>query len=80
MTTLLDPQKLDDKGRCCGRKPIHYKRSHPPHNMTPYLWCCRCSAAFDPATGLQIDNWAYRSVGTEGKFVHRVQLFQETQS
>ena len=43
---------LTPNSRCCGRKPIIYKR--PPH-----LFCCRCNAAFDPVSGVQIANWAY---------------------
>lgn len=62
MSNLLAPQKLNDKGQCCGRKPLVYKREG-------ILFCPRCDAAFDPATGRQIDNWAYREVGTEGFFV-----------
>jgi hypothetical protein len=45
-------KSLDDKGRCCGRKPLVYKR--PPH-----LFCIRCDAAFARDTGMQIPNWAY---------------------
>lgn len=53
---------LDDKGRCCGRKPIVYKRS-PTH-----LFCSRCDRAYDPLTKLQVENWAWYQVGS--KFVH----------
>lgn len=42
---------LDDKGRCCGRKPLVYRR--PPH-----LFCDRCCRAFN-AHGRQIENWAW---------------------
>ena len=56
-TMLLTPKRLDDHGRCCGRKPLVYKR-WPAH-----LFCSRCEAAFDTATGQQIDNWAYVRVG-----------------
>lgn len=45
-------KRLDDKGRCCGRKPLVYK-------LPPRLFCFRCDAAFDPGTGKQIPNWAY---------------------
>ena len=44
--------KLDSKGRCCGRKPIVYKRY-------PHLFCCRCNRGFDPVTQEQIVNWAW---------------------
>jgi hypothetical protein len=43
---------LDEKGRCCGRKPLVYKR--PEH----YLFCVRCNARFTP-TGVQEPNWAW---------------------
>jgi hypothetical protein len=43
---------LDGKGRCCGRKPIQYKRP------TPHQFCPRCNRAYDE-DGLQIENWAW---------------------
>lgn len=43
---------LNDRGQCCGRKAIVYKRPH-------HLYCGRCNASFDPADGKQIPNWAY---------------------
>lgn len=46
-------KQLDEKGRCCGRKPLPYKRP-------PLLFCFRCDAAFDVETGGQIENWAYK--------------------
>lgn len=49
-----DPAKvIDDHGRCCGRKPLVYKR--PNHR----LFCTRCNAQFDPASGEQVSNWGY---------------------
>lgn len=62
---MATPKKIDPKGRCCGRKPLHYKRE-------PHLFCCRCNAAFDVTTGEQIANWAYRktSDGFELVFPH----------
>lgn len=53
---IMAPRTLDDKGRCCGRKPIVYKR--PPH-----LFCPRCRASIDPSTGRQIPNWAWYEAG-----------------
>lgn len=50
--TITQAKSLNDRGQCCGRKPLVYKR--PPH-----LFCCRCDASFDPDTGKQIPNWAY---------------------
>jgi hypothetical protein len=52
------PKTLDEKGRCCGRKPIVYKRP-------PRLFCCRCDAAFDTVSGKQIPNWAYPLLSAE---------------
>jgi hypothetical protein len=52
-TARLDAaMALDEKGRCCGRKPLVYKRD-------PHLFCTRCDRAFDPDTGKQIGNWAW---------------------
>ena len=43
---------LDNERRCCGRKPIEYKR--PKHKFCP-----RCDRAYDFDTGEQIPNWAW---------------------
>jgi hypothetical protein len=53
--------RLDDKGRCCGRKPLVYKR--PPS----HLYCFRCDRAYDPDDGEQIDNWAWKK--KDGVFI-----------
>lgn len=40
---------LDDKGRCCGRKPIFYSGGNwrsPP--QAPMHFCTRCSREFGP--------------------------------
>ena len=42
------PKRLDSNGRCCGRKPLKYKRPHV------YLFCDRCGACFDPWTGVEV--------------------------
>jgi len=34
---------LDDKDRCCGKKPLVYKRY-------PHFYCTRCDRAFDLET------------------------------
>lgn len=52
--------KLDEKGRCCGRKPIVYKRDH-------HLFCTRCNREFNPDTHEQIVNWAW--LLADGEFV-----------
>ena len=53
---------LDEKGRCCGRKPSVYR--HPQ----PHLFCWRCDRVFDPETEAQIENWAWRRVGQGARF------------
>ena len=55
-------RSLDDAGRCCGRKPIVYKREH-------FLYCHRCNAAYDLSTKHQKANWAWLAV--EGGFLSR---------
>lgn len=52
---------LDDKGRCCGRKPLVYKNRD--YGTDGFKFCARCNRAFDRHTGEQIQNWAYRLVG-----------------
>lgn len=47
---------MDNLGRCCGRKPIEYKR--PPH-----LFCFRCCRSYDVETKLQQGNWAWVADG-----------------
>ena len=60
-------ERLDDKGRCCGRKPIQYRREHPSNGKSgPYQFCSRCDRAFDPE-GRQMKNWAWR-VGASSLF------------
>jgi hypothetical protein len=49
---------LNDRGQCCGRKPIVYKRPH-------HLYCARCNASFSPETNKQIPNWAYYRLDEE---------------
>lgn len=50
----FDRKTLDERGRCCGCKPHSYKRPQP------YLICLRCNAQYDPRTGEQQENWAYK--------------------
>lgn len=51
--------KLDEKGRCCGRKPIDYKGTGSSPEK-PHKFCTRCDRAYDRITGEQIENWAYK--------------------
>ena len=57
------PKSLDAKGRCCGRKPLLYKRP------TPSLFCTRCDRAYSVDKGEQIANWAYAY--HDGKMIWR---------
>lgn len=55
--------QLDERGRCCGRKPLHYKGGswRSPLNA-PLLFCCGCDREYDPVTKAQRANWAWREV------------------
>jgi hypothetical protein len=55
---------LDDKGRCCGRKPLVYKRS-PAAGEPPQRFCFRCDRAYHLIENRQIANWAYEQT-TDG--------------
>ena len=57
MTLVMPPKSLDDAGRCCGRKPMVYKRPHR-------LFCPRCDAEYKPETGRQQANWCYLAAVT----------------
>lgn len=59
---MTEPNKLDEKGRCCGRKPIVYRRP-------PQLFCSRCDRSFDVDTGLQRENWAWGLI--DGQWVSK---------
>jgi hypothetical protein len=48
--------------RCCGRKPIPYKRDQ-------HWFCARCDAAYRMPDGEQIENWMW--IRAEGGFVPR---------
>ncbi len=57
---ISEAKALDDKGRCCGRKPLVYKRA-------AHYFCDRCDRAFSFTSGKQIQNWAYL-LREDGKF------------
>lgn len=61
---------LDDKGRCCGRKPIHYKG----RLATRQLFCCRCNRSYDVDTKQQRENFAWEKEGARV----RVQAYYKT--
>ena len=50
--------QLDEKGRCCGRKPIVYKGQHSTPEG-PQRYCPRCDRAYHLEENWQISNWAY---------------------
>lgn len=60
--------KLDDMGRCCGRKPLDYTRGYGTSLQAPHKFCTRCDRSFDSDTGDQIENWAWHK-GDDGEFV-----------
>jgi hypothetical protein len=57
--------KLNDRGQCCGKKPLVYKRQG-------MRFCIRCDAAYDLTTGEQIPNWAWQQI--DGGFVRHFEL------
>lgn len=47
-----EPAKLDEKGRCCGRKPHLYKGGSWRSPIDAPVSCCfTCNRNYDPATG-----------------------------
>lgn len=55
--------QLDEAGKCCGRKPIHYKGGSWRSPAHPMKFCDRCYREFNPRTGAQVENWAWRLDG-----------------
>jgi hypothetical protein len=53
--------KLDEKGRCCGRKPLTYKRYRGTDYPAGYF-CSRCSRCYDLVTKEQINSWAWKLI------------------
>jgi len=52
----VSPAKtLGADGRCCGRKPLEYRR-------TGTLFCTRCDREYAIGTGAQQSNWGWRAV------------------
>lgn len=63
---------LDEKGRCCGRKPLEY-RSREPGFPDGHKFCPRCDRAFDREDGSQLPNWAWR-LQLDGTFERNTNL------
>jgi hypothetical protein len=59
--------KLDDKGRCCDRKPLFYKRGW--NNRGPHHFCPRCAREYTEA-GEQRENFHWKEVAP-GSFEKR---------
>lgn len=55
--TIGEERGLDIKGRCCGRKPLLYKRAAGPTHPAGYF-CPRCNRSYD-MEGNQQENWAW---------------------
>jgi len=53
---ITPAKQLNEKGQCCGRKPLVYKRKKK-------LFCTRCDASFDIETGQQIESFLYKKTG-----------------
>ena len=51
--------RLDNKGRCCGRKPLVY-RGRNTTSTGPHRFCARCDRAYDLEENEQIPNWAWK--------------------
>ena len=53
---------LDEKGRCCGRKPLTY-RSSRTNLIGPHRFCWSCDRAYHLTENRMIDNWAWHADG-----------------
>lgn len=53
--SIHKPQALTNDGRCCGHKPLRYKRVGGPH-----FFCTSCKRAYALDNARQIQNWAWR--------------------
>jgi hypothetical protein len=53
---ILPPQTLDEKGRCCGRKPLPYKRDG-------LRACLRCSRHYHLTENRMVDGWRFLANG-----------------
>ncbi len=58
--------QLDAKGRCCGKKPLTYKRKG-------HRFCSRCNAQFGIGDRQQQENWAWRSANGGFEPVYSIQ-------
>lgn len=64
------PYQLDEKGRCCGRKPVHYKGgawNSPP--QSPMHLCVYCHREFGP-DGIHRESFAWKRCANCGCWVN----------
>lgn len=52
---------IDEKGRCCGRKPIEYRGRHTT-SEGPHRYCPRCDRAYELDAPYQMNNWAWKKM------------------
>ena len=62
---------LPVNGRCCGRKPLLYKRQTDARIAGPHYFCTRCDRAYSIITGEQLENWAWMWVHEHDAFIQR---------
>ncbi len=74
MADVYAPRKLDDHGRCCGRKPLFYQLNMYRKGRDPHYFCTRCNAEYTPA-GEQRGNWAWQRI--EGGFTPKYATSQD---
>lgn len=58
---------LPSDGRCCGRKPLFYKRDYRTNAPRPHHFCTRCDAEYDEG-GTQTPNWQWAEM--DGRLYH----------
>lgn len=69
---------IDEKGRCCGRKPLRYTGAYSIGG--PHRFCPRCDRSYHLTENYQIPNWAWAYQLSEDKteeFVRRTKCLQE---
>jgi hypothetical protein len=70
MSNQLDAS-LDERGRCCGRKPILYRSNRDHGADMPgigFHYCTRCDRSYSRGTLMQIADWAWKR-NEQGVFV-----------
>ncbi len=69
---ILPAKKIDEKGRCCGKKPLEYTGKRYSQEQK---FCSRCCRSFDRQSGEQIENWSYLKV--DGGFIPNPEIYNE---